>query len=284
MPRQIVAAIADLHCGHQMALMSPETRLWEEDEAGNKIERKLEPTAMQKWLWHCYEKDRCNLLEWADGDPVTLFVNGDLSWGHKYLEGVVTTRTADQIIMVRDVLRPWLPDVKLWRIAEGTDNHEFGELTTPLLVAELLRETKPDIDIRVVKHGLAHIDGVGIDYAHHGPSPGIRQWTTGNQLRYYAKSLMNTEIANGREPPRIILRAHYHTFVWETVRIWGDRLYQTDIILQPAYIGMTGYAQRTTRSAWLISCGMVGIEIVDKHVREIKPFWRKVDLRAEEDL
>ncbi|MEN6532616.1 MAG: hypothetical protein ABFD89_03075, partial [Bryobacteraceae bacterium] len=81
-----------------------------------------------------------------------------------------------------------------------------------------------------------------------------------------------------------IVRSHYHTYVRETVRVHGVREVVTDVIVTPAYCGMTEYATQATRSGYLISCGLVVLEIVDGVLREIHPFVRSVDLRREEVL
>ena len=284
MSRTIVAALADIHCGHKLGLLSPETELWQEDEFGNDELYKPEMTAVQNWLWRNYEKDRTELLEWAAGDRVILLFVGDATWGKKYQKGIITTRTADQIVMAIDIFEPWMDHISILRLAKGTPSHEFDEGTVPIVMANQLRAEYPKVDISVLSHGLATVDGVLIDYAHHGPSTGIRQWTKGNQLRYYLKSLMNQEIDMGNTPPRIVLRAHYHEAGWETDRIFGKRFWQSDILIIPAYCGITEFAKQVTKSTYMLACGIWGIEIIDGHVKEIRPFWRQIDTRRKEEL
>jgi len=74
-------------------------------------------------------------------------------------------------------------------------------------------------DIKMCQHGLLDIDGVTIDYAHHGPFPGSRSWLKGNIARYYLRDLMMREIMNGNSPPKLVVRAHYHTPVEEYLKI-----------------------------------------------------------------
>ena len=142
-----------------------------------------------------------------------------------------------------------------------------------------------ELVVLVLRHGLADADGVLIDYAHHGPNAGIRHWTSGNQVRYYLRSILDTEIVAGREPPEVVLRAHYHNLCWESVKVQrGNEYYQAHAIVLPAYCGLSDHSQQVTRSTYLISCGLVAMEVMDGRLKEIVPFARSVDLRTREKL
>lgn len=286
MTRRLVALLSDIHSGSRLGLMNPETTLWQEDERGQEVPWRPTPTAVQRWLWGHYVSDIAATMDLAAGDDVILVHNGDLTWGRKYPSELVSTRNADQLLIAVANLEPWgtWPNVRTIRLVHGTDSHAFGEGTSDALVCDALRVRWPERSVSEVRHALLLVDGVGIDCAHHGPTPGGRQWLTGNQARYYAKSVMNDDLILGRTPPRVIVRSHYHTYVRETVRIHGARELVTDVIITPAYCGMTEYATQATRSGYLISCGLVVLEIVDGALREIHPFVRSVDLRREEVL
>lgn len=286
MARRLVVLFSDTHAGSRLGLLNPATVLCDEDETGQPVHWTPELTAVQRWLWAHYEADLDAAMALAAGDEVILVHNGDLTWGSKYASELVSTRRADQILIALANLSPWFEhaNVRTVRLVHGTDSHAFGEGTTDALVADGLRARWPERDIAQVRHLLATVDGVSIDCAHHGPTAGIRQWTTGNQLRYYARSLMNDEVLRGRTPPRVVVRSHYHTWTRETVRLQAATEYVTDIVVTPAYCGLTAYAAQATRSAYLIGCGLVVCEVVDGALREIHPFTRTVDLRREETL
>jgi hypothetical protein len=96
---------------------------------------------------------------------------------------------------------------------------------------------------------------------------------------------MTDEVMRGRVPPRVVLRAHYHQYQRETVRVpSGDAEAVTDGILTPAYCGLSEFAQQATRSAYLIGCGLVALEIVDGRLVDVHAMTRVVDLRREERL
>lgn len=234
-----------------------------------------------------YQKDFTDVVKFAAGDPIVLITLGDLCNGDKYPDQLVSTRRSDQITMAVENLRMWLelPNLEKLRIVMGTSAHGFGEGSAELLIAEQVQKEYKNVDVLVLRHGLADADGVLIDYAHHGPNAGIRHWTSGNQVRYYLRSILDTEIVAGREPPEVVLRAHYHNLCWESVKVQrGNEYYQAHAIVLPAYCGLSDHSQQVTRSTYLISCGLVAMEVMDGRLKEIVPFARSVDLRTREKL
>jgi hypothetical protein len=281
----IAVFLSDTHGGHKLGLLKPGITLYEEDETGNLSPYTPTLTATQEYLWDCYREDIERVIALADGDRIVVFHCGDLTQGDKYKQQLVSTRMADQVIIAVENLGEWtaIPNVDTIRLAVGTGSHIFSESSSPVLVSEILRG-RWDGDLRVVKHGLPTLDGIEIDYAHHGPSIGIRIWTEGNQLRYYLKSLMLRALTGGRPPPRWVFRGHFHEYWRETVNLRsGDAWYHSDIVLLPSYCGMGEYGRQATRSKYQLSNGLVALEIEDGHNR-LHPFERTVDLRTREEL
>ena len=284
--RRIVVGFSDTHAGHKLGLMPANVQLLDEDERGQPTVWTPRQTAVQEWLEEHYQQDIQGVKDLAGRDEIIVIHNGDLTWGKRHPEGLISTRDADQLTIAIANMRPWLElkNVKKMRLIYGTQSHEFGEGTAPTLITSQLKALYPKKNIQSLRHGLFAIDGVGFDVAHHGPTGGKRQWTSGNQLRYYLKSLMNDEILRGRTPPKVVLRSHYHGYYHETVRVYGEQEWASDIFITPAYCGMTHYAAQATRSAYLLGCGLIAFEIVDGELRKVHPFWRSVDLRTTEEL
>ena len=97
-------------------------------------------------------------------------------------------------------------------------------------------------------------------------------------MRYYTKSLMLDEALRGNTPPAALVRAHYHTGVRETVRVGG---HVTEAFVMPCYCGLSHYAVQVTRSAYLLSCGMVALVFEGGRLVDAQTFWRSLDLRQE---
>jgi hypothetical protein len=278
--RTVVVALSDTHGGSRLGLMPPDVLLL--DDTGPEP-RTWTPaqTSVQRWLWDCYVQDMAAVVELAGRAPIVLIHGGDATQGNRYPEACVSTRVSDQLAIALANIEQWyrLKNLRSVVLAHGTGSHEFQEGSAPtVLAAELGKRYKKPRTV-TTKHGLLDVDGAKLDVAHHGAGPGGRAWLTGNELRYYAKSQMLDEITRGGVPPAAVIRGHYHHGVHETVRVGG---YTTEAFVLPAYCGMTHYATQVTRSAYLLSCGLVALVIEGGRVVGVHELWRTLDLRQEE--
>ena len=284
--RRIVNVIADLHSGHKLALMPPNIELEDVDETGQLCTFTPELLAIQKYLWGRYEDDLDAVQTLAGKDEIIVFVDGDLHQGEKHPARMVTTLLSNHILIgvenVRRAIRS--KNVKTVRIIQGTDAHNFGSGASEVLATKLLQDM-PGKDVRCVTHSLADIDGVLFDLAHHGPSGGTRYWLNGNVARYYLRSAMLTDLGLGRKPADVYVRAHYHTFIWETVRIEFDGVLHTShIIIMPSYAGLGSYGRQATRSTPVQTHGCVAFEVIGGKLGGVYPFKKTLDLRMKETL
>jgi hypothetical protein len=263
--------------------MPPDVVLYDEDEMGNPVPYTPRQTASQKYLWGLYEDYIKRSVEIANGRPILLIHNGDLTQGNRHHEQLVTESISNQVLIAAANLAPWLkiPNVKAIRIVQGTQSHEFMESTAPTLVTKILSDAAPDVDIRQLNHGLLEVGGVSIDYAHHGPGPGGRSWLMGNEVRYYLRDLMMREVLRGAIPPRLVLRAHVHTYVKETVEVGG---HEGTLIITSAYCMLGDYARQAVKSPHLIGNGHVVIEIGGGRLIATHKLVNTVDMRTKESL
>ena len=321
MTRTIVVWFGDTHGGHRLGLMKPGLTLYQEDEFGNLHPWQPTLTATQHYLWNLYLDDIAAVGDLAAGDPIIAYHVGDLTQGMKYRDQLVSSRLADQFIIARHNIEQWFALDNLTRLdlIVGTPSHTFAEATAPILVKEIL-EARTDLPIHVVYHARPTIQNVIFDAAHHGPSSGIREWTQGNQLRYYLRSLMIHDVLRGRHPPHLVLRAHFHKYWPENVRIrlshvllaflrlletaratdgtiaglsledlWTHNLntitvYESQIILLPSYCGMGEHGRKATGSSSTLSNGLVAAEIIDGHLHHVHVFETELDIRSTETI
>jgi len=317
--RCIHAFFADTHGGHRLGLLQPGTVVYDEGPMGSLMPREVTLTATQEFLWEAYTADIDQVVALADGDPIYVWHNGDLTQGVKHKASLVSTRTADQVTIAVENMRPWLDieNVVRLEVVIGTAAHLLGEASTPIMVVQQLQAAYPRRTIELCYHHRpTTVDGIIFDVAHHGPSSGIREWTQGNQLRYYAKSLVIHDVMRGRRPPHMIFRAHFHRLWAETIHYrindWlvaylealealratrvfprdfihghGDQVLieETEIVLLPCYVGMGEYGRQASGSASTLSVGTVAVEVIDGDlVRPAHYFEREIDLRREEIL
>ena len=279
--RRLLVDFADIHSGHSSALMNPEVKLPVDTENGDEGYRTPTPTKIQRKLWGFLGDDLEEVKRLANGDEVTVLFGGDLTWGTKYPDGLVSTREMDQFIIAYYNLKPFfaLPNMTGMYFSTGTASHEFGHGNAPNLVAGLLKKDYPDKDIYVDTHGFYNAGGVYFDVAHHGPGAGIRAWTEGNVARLYARSLVQRCCNKFIRPPDVICRAHYHTYCRETVYWPTDKSRCTEMIIAPSYCGITPHAIQVTGSTCFLTCGLVVFEIIDEKLKRVIPIIRTIDLR-----
>jgi hypothetical protein len=276
--RRILIVTSDWHAGHKLGLMNPATELYEDiiDGFGNVKEKKKvdhELTHTQYFVWHDVWLPAIQMVkDLAAGDPVAMIINGDVTQGDRHPEQLVTSSIANQVFIAEANLQPWIgeiPGLDFIRFSFGTDSHIFSQGTAPVLVNKFMRDRHPEIDCGVVHHGLLDVAGVTVDYAHHGPSQGIRLWTEGNQLRYYTKSIMLEALKDGQKPPALIVRSHFHYPHAETVpvkrKLKNGRVetVKSTIVLTPSMCGLSDYAHKATKSTNMLFNGFMVFEIID---------------------
>lgn len=291
--RMIVATEGDGHACHVLGLMNPKVELHQEDENGELVPYTPELTATQKYLWGLRTEHVEAVMEWADGDDVVVLHGGDACEGDKYPSRRVSTRIADQPIIAAWNMYPWLdhPNIKAMRFYQGTAAHGFGAASAEITIVKYLQGYAPDCDIETAQHGLLTFAGVDFeaddqfDVAHHGTSKGTREWLYGNQMRYYTKSLQLKHLARHKRPPRYLFRYHYHDYWKEQVFYRNhEEEFLTDFILVPGYCGFKEHGRQATRSEYILTSGMVAVEIIAGRVKEVRAFWKETDLRTKEAL
>lgn len=282
--RQVGVAFFDPHGGHRFGLMLPGVVLPPLDEGDDEWVPQL--SATQKKLAEWYEQDRQAVLDLADGDDIFLLMGGDVIQGTLLREQLlVSPRLSDQFAIAEHFLEPWcrLPNLRFMRFCKGTGVHVMNKGSAELTIAQHLRE-RFGKDISAWYHMDLKAYGVEIDVAHHGPPTGSRSWLRGNELRYYTRSIMDDHLKNGRRPPDLVLRGHYHDRTLELVHIhtWGET-FRTWAAICPAYsIFADDYTLKATRSKDHMTAGLLAFEIIDGQVKQIYDWAHTLDIRKRE--
>lgn len=284
--RKIGVYLADTHGGHKLGLLNPKTELYEEDQhEGRGYWYCPELTETQRYLWSVYTSHREEVWEFAGGAATHVFHCGDECHGDKYPDQLVSTRMGDQLLIGEGNLKPWIKEgCRSLRLEKGTSAHDFGESSSTMVITRHLRDQFPDCNVDMVKHGVANFDGCRIDYAHHGPHPGIRVWTQGNQLRYYVKDRMLSSILHGEDPPQVFIRAHYHTAMHEVVEVRGHKTWRCEAYILPSYCGLSDFGAQATRSMDRVDVGMLAFAIEDGELADTLELVETLDLKMEEEF
>lgn len=282
--RTILVCMADGHAGSKYGMMAPDVELFTEDENGNQEPWYPSQTASQEYLWEFDQENIRRVQCLANGDPIKIIYDGDVTHGNKYPQSLVSTRLADQILIAVKNLRAWLdvPNVTTFRLAIGTQAHNFQEATAEVLIREQLRALYPDKDIDICFHGRAEIDGAIVDYAHHGPFPGSRDWLRGNVARFYLRDIMYQDMEDDLEPPDLVVRGHYHQYCWEVLK---KKKYKSQLVILPSMCMMDDHSLQATRSAHHLTNGVVPFVITDGEISEpVETCMKTSDIRKKELL
>jgi hypothetical protein len=285
--RFILALESDHHGGSSLGLLHPMTKLTEDDEEGNPYTYHPQLTKTQQYINSLRNKGIKEISKWAGRDRVIVLNAGDITEGTAHPALLVSDRLSDQLIIAEKNQEPWL-DVKkvdTLRLAIGTPAHNWGEGSSESIVVRNLRLQYPKKDIRALYHGVANIKGFLIDYAHRGSGTGIRNWTEGNVARLYLRSLVDKVISMGKEPPGLVVRGHYHTLVRATDYRWVDGEYRRfDLIILPSLCGMNEYAHNVMASKRFVTLGMVGVEVVNGKIGQVRLIVEVLDMATEETI
>lgn len=280
MNRFLIVQESDRHGGNKLGLMNPDVIL--EDLQGNGETRKYTPemSASQWELWklECANVEKVKQL--AGSDPVHYIEDGDATQGIKHPSELVSSRMADQItIAVANEKQIFsIENLKTARFAVGTGAHNLGQGSADILLTNQLKALYPQVDIDLCYHGLVHYGEFTVDFAHHGPYTGSREWLKGNVARYYLQSMMLHSIKRGQKPPDLVIRGHYHVPVIETVRING---FTSTIVVSPSMCMIDDFAHQAAKSPDDVTVGMFVYEIVNDKLLEIHQLTKTFDTRTE---
>jgi len=275
--------VADLHAGHKVGLLNPETELVD-DNTGDMYHPG--PSATQRHLHDLQLRHIAQVAEIVGRRPVTLCVVGDLCHGNRHVAHLSVPTIKGQVTCAAWNLRPYLDSLRVTkvRILVGTAAHTFGDGSAEVLVGNQLRLWYPRADVEVAYHYRFEVGGEIVNVAHHGPGKGIRWWLQGNNARHYLRSLMMDEADRYGTPSRLVVRAHYHRYFEapDSLRIKGQWR-RALLIGLPCYAGIDDYVRKATRSTPTLDWGCVLAEFVPEFLRVI-PLYETFDLTKYEAL
>ena len=280
MDRFLIMQESDRHGGNKLGLMNPEVILEDLQRDGNAKLWKPNMTESQRLLWDLELENIEKVKKLAGRDKVHYIESGDPTQGDKHKAELVSERLADQISIAVANSKPiyGLKNLKTARYAVGTGAHNFGQASGDILIVNHLKALYPKVDIDLCYHGLIHYGDFTVDFAHHGPYSGSREWLKGNVARYYLQSMMIHAIKHGQRPPDLVIRGHYHVPVIETVRMNG---FTSTIVVSPSMCMVDDFAHQAAKSPDDVTCGAFVYEVVDNKLLDIHQLTKTFDTRVE---
>jgi len=284
--RLILVGLSDTHAGHKLGLCNPNVLL-QQIENGEVKWASPQISETQKWMWETYQWGIEEIKTLAGKDDIVLIHNGDPTHGKAGFLDLMSSRMSDQVLIAESNFEEWtkLKNLRAIRFAVGTGIHEMGEGSTSLLINNYLTGKYPKLNTNVVYHGVLSLGDFAVDFSHHGPNTGSRAWLTGNEMRYYLRSIMMKELMEGKKPADLYLRGHYHTYVREYLEIAANgNVYESWIVLLPGFTFKDDYTRRATRSEYKQTVGMVAFELLDGHLYRTHKLAKTIDIRTREIL
>ena len=282
--RRVFAWITDSHAGKTTGLLNPATVLVRTDDKGHNESWKPEPSQTQRWLWPVYENAIGELEEYAGGDEIIIAHAGDITHGDRHGNVIPGTFLSDQRIIAYDNMLPLvrLKQVRKVRFMTGTEVH-VPQNPEARIAARLKAETGKDV--ACCHHARFDMGQDVVDAAHHGPSPGSRDWLKGNVARFYLRDRIYEDRRLGKNPAVAYMRGHYHRYVHEVIHDrWAGVERDRHLIVVPALSGLDGYIRKIITSTPIIEAGIVALAFVDGCLEDVKAFIEFNDMRTEETL
>ena len=282
--RRVFAWISDTHAGKKTGLLNPATVLIRTDDEGIEEQWQPEPSTTQRWLWSVYQDAISDLADFCGDDDLLVAHCGDITHGDRHGGCIPETTREDQRIIAVDNLLPLLSlkQTKKARLLTGTEVHvpECAEAR----VAYRLRE-KTGLDVQTCHHARFTMGQDIVDGAHHGPSPGSRDWLEGNVAFYYLKDRVYKDRRAGKRPARAYMRGHYHRHIHVSLHErWDQEHFNSELIIIPSLSGQDSFILKVGKSPPIVDAGLVALEFIDGHLEDIRPFIEENDLRMEETL
>lgn len=278
--RSIAFCLSDLHSHFQLGLFNPQTEYL--DEHGNKF--KVKPNTTQKVLHRVVQKAIKGAQKLAAGDPIDVFVCGDVTHGNHFIEAQMTTRLADQITTAYWNLKPVIAmnGVASVQFSEGTGVHSYGQGSTEEILTRMFNLEFPDIEISYHPHARTDVGGeFEIESFHHGPSPGTMESTHGNAARNFLKDRMLKDLSWGRKPASLYLCGHFHKYTPVSYGMeWDNVWYESRLIILPPLCTLGSFGRKVTKTLPSVEVGVIVLEIEDGQIRRTHKFTEDIDQRV----
>lgn len=207
----LVAVVSDVHAGGTTALCPDVIRL---DDGGE-----YHASKAQRWLMQCWRDYWKQIAAKRDKLGAELYVvcNGDAVEGdhHKTTQIASANPNAQAAIWneVWSVPLALKPDRIV--IVRGTAAHVGNSASAEERIADGLRRdkrpiiTEPDTGAASWWHWRPELQGVRLDFTHHGRMGRLPR-TRGSQLVLYAWDICDEHVQSGHPVPHLAFRAHNH--------------------------------------------------------------------------
>lgn len=254
-PVQVVA-LGDLHIGSTMGLMPKGFH----NDDGNEIKlNPLQEALLAHWTGF-WKKCKDSKI------PTVVILMADLVDNNHHGTSQIWTTSADEMVGAAvQILTPVANLAHTVLGIRGTPAHAGAAGKYDNAVCR-------EIGARVIDgqpssyHLKTTISGVLFDIAHHGPNVGKKIWTRNNAAISFAQNVILTHLLRRIPVPGVILRAHVHRKMWQTVRHSGG---QSEMVITPAWQWKTEFAHKIDTEDDVADVGCVIITVDSGKVLDV---------------
>lgn len=253
----LIAITSDLHAGSTVGLCPERVEL---DDGGA-----YEASRAQQWLWGLW----IGYWEWVDNlryahdAELWCEFNGDLVDGnhHGTTQVLSGNPTVQGLVFDACIRVPLALDPQRLFFVRGTSAHTGPSSASEERIALGLKrdgrpvEGDPDTQCASWYHLPMEVEGVRLDFAHHGRGFG-RPWTKGTGIGTLAAQIFFEHCNDGVPYPHLAFRSHYHRH-----NDSGDQ-YRTRVIQTPAWQLATDYVHKVAAES-LADIGGVAVLLRD---------------------
>lgn len=232
-PLQALLVVSDLHCGSTVGLCPPMCPLIDD---GGWVLNPIQDDIWDKWCaFKAYSLDYLKGIRWG------LVVNGDAIEGvHHGCKQIVHADPGVHARIAVEVLKPLAAKASAVYITKGTGAH-VGHMSENGIGEALQAVVHPDTGQRAAHHWLIRVNGCLCSFKHHIGTSG-RKALYATQLSIQLAEERNAAVDTGRDPPKVIVRSHRHTFGY--YKNAGAALITT-----PAWQALTSFGWKVVPSA-----------------------------------
>ena len=239
--KTITAVIGDLHIGGSTALAPPQFEIHDSRGAETQL---VQHNRLQSWLWDSWTDYWDYVRHLAGGTGKRrkhrlIIVNlGEFIDGIHHGTNQVMIEIEDQVSLAMAIMQPIVDGCDGFYGVVGTDAHAGASGNTDSAIYKALGATAYN------HHLVLDIDGVVMDFAHHG-RVGRRPWTS--QAAAVATEVAIDCAEQGAPLPRYVFRAHNHV-----VDDSGEKFEDIRVVSTPSWQLKTafgwGVSSQRTRS------------------------------------
>ena len=276
---------SDAHSGHREGHCSPDTELADDvPMQGNTGTHKANLTATQQAIYKVGEDALLWVKNYCEGYQKWYIDLGEVMQGNKHIENLQTADMDEQKTIAVDTIKPFLSVCKGARFLQATSWHEGSNGANSKAVASQLKAHYKSKDIQRMNKLRVRINGITIQFSHHGVNTSKYKHLEGNAAYNASKNMLNESLIENESCPDLVMSAHCHKPSWGTSHVLSEGQYHTCSWAVSAPMCGPGAYSRQVANPNAYYIGMNIVQVVDGKLLHIEPIYTRLTDYVMEEL